>query len=90
MLFSNDGSELLVSYCADYVYLFNLLGQRMVYSKHDGTDQATNGFHSAENGAQRNVPPLKRLRHQSSRPILFAAGPGCDGNKAVALRSTQS
>ena len=62
MLFSNDGSELLVSYCADYVYLFNLLGQRMVYSKHDRTDQATNGFHSVENGAQRNVPPLKRLR----------------------------
>lgn len=57
--YSPDGSELLVSYCADYVYLFTLRGTKQPRSYQDsGSD---NGYSNGSNG-HRNVPPLKRLR----------------------------
>ena len=55
--FSPDGSELLVSYCADYVYLFALRGTKQPRCYRD--DGSENGY---SNGSHRNVPPLKRLR----------------------------
>ena len=59
MLCSPDGSELLVSYCADYVYLFTLRGTKQPHDVHD--DSSEGGFSNGSNG-HRNVPPLKRLR----------------------------
>lgn len=59
LLSSPDGSELLVSYCADYVYLFTLRGTKQPRSYHD--DGSDNGYSNGSNG-HRNVPPLKRLR----------------------------
>ncbi len=56
---SRDGSELLVSYCADYVYLFTLRGTKQPRSYRD--DGSENGYSNGSNG-HRNVPPLKRLR----------------------------
>ncbi|XP_015769434.1 PREDICTED: DDB1- and CUL4-associated factor 6-like [Acropora digitifera] len=57
--YSPDGSELLVSYCADYVYLFTLRGTKQPRTYQDsGSD---NGYSNGSNG-HRNVPPLKRLR----------------------------
>ena len=51
---------MLVSYCADYVYLFTLQGTRQTSSdSHEDTTE--NGWSSGPNG-HRNVPPLKRLR----------------------------
>lgn len=59
LCYSPDGSELLVSYCADYVYLFALQGTKQHRSFQDsGSD---NGYSNGSNG-HRNVPPLKRLR----------------------------
>lgn len=58
-LCSPDGSELLVSYCADYVYLFTLRGTKQPRSYRD--DGSDNGYSNGSNG-HRNVPPLKRLR----------------------------
>lgn len=58
-LSSPDGSELLVSYCADYVYLFTLRGTKQPRSYRD--DGSDNGYSNGSNG-HRNVPPLKRLR----------------------------
>ena len=58
-LSSPDGSELLVSYCADYVYLFTLRGTKQPRSYCD--DGSDNGYSNGSNG-HRNVPPLKRLR----------------------------
>ena len=55
---SSGGSELLVSYCADYVYLFSLCDKKQTCPSSESQDKA-NGYHS--NG-QRSVPPLKRLR----------------------------
>ncbi|KAJ7383927.1 DDB1- and CUL4-associated factor 6 [Desmophyllum pertusum] len=55
--YSPDGSELLVSYCADYVYLFALRGTKQPRCYRD--DGSENGY---SNGSHRNVPPLKRLR----------------------------
>lgn len=57
--YSPDGSELLVSYCADYVYLFTLRGSKQHRSIHD--DDSEDGYSNGSNG-HRNVPPLKRLR----------------------------
>lgn len=57
--YSPDGSELLVSYCADYVYLFTLRGTKQPRSYRD--DGSDNGYSNGSNG-HRNVPPLKRLR----------------------------
>lgn len=57
--YSPDGSELLVSYCADYVYLFTLRGTKQPHDVHD--DSSEGGFSNGSNG-HRNVPPLKRLR----------------------------
>ena len=56
---SPDGSELLVSYCADYVYLFALRGTKQPRSFEDNGSE--NGYSNGSNG-HRNVPPLKRLR----------------------------
>lgn len=56
---SPDGSELLVSYCADYVYLFALRGAKQPRSIHD--EDSEGGYSNGSNG-HRNVPPLKRLR----------------------------
>ena len=53
---SPDGSELLVSYCADYVYLFTLRGSKQLRSTHD--DDLEGGYSNGSNG-HRNVPPLK-------------------------------
>ena len=58
-LSSPDGSELLVSYCADYVYLFTLRGTKQPRAYRD--DGSDNGYSNGSNG-HRNVPPLKRLR----------------------------
>lgn len=58
-LFSPDGTELLVSYCADYVYLFTLRGTKQPRSFQDIDSE--NGYSNGSNG-HRNVPPLKRLR----------------------------
>ena len=58
-LSSPDGSELLVSYCADYVYLFTLRGTKQPRSYRD--DGSEDGYSNGSNG-HRNVPPLKRLR----------------------------
>lgn len=58
-LCSPDGGELLVSYCADYVYLFTLRGTKQPRSFQDSGSE--NGYSNGSNG-HRNVPPLKRLR----------------------------
>ncbi|EDO31720.1 predicted protein, partial [Nematostella vectensis] len=56
--FSDDGGELLVSYCADYLYLFNMRGP-----KSSPLTPGSNGENDhSSSSPQRSNLPLKRLR----------------------------
>ncbi|XP_031554372.1 DDB1- and CUL4-associated factor 6-like [Actinia tenebrosa] len=57
--YSSDGCELLVSYCADYVYLFNMRGEKEVRLTCEGGGHENGAF---SNDDSKRSLPLKRLR----------------------------
>ncbi len=63
-LLSNDGKEILVSYCTDYVYLFSMdEAYRLVQAKR--LEQRNKTFRIRGGGSNQqssNLPPMKRLR----------------------------
>ena len=61
---SETGSEILVSYCTDYVYLFSTNDERKALSITRGHGNASRHRGSGVNSEDtaRNLPPVKRLR----------------------------
>lgn len=68
--FSDDGSDLLVSYCTDYIYLFTVKDSSEKAMDANSSDTTTkNGYHvngtthdKESNDSSEDLPPVKRLR----------------------------